>query len=101
MASLIVRPEAEVDLQTTMAFFAETDVELAERLLLEFRDAITALRSFPRAGRIVYQGMRRVTLHVFPYGVFYRYSGDRVVVIAVLHHRRDPNWTRTTVVSRR
>jgi len=35
----------------------------------------------------------------FPYGVFYRPKKGRIEVLAVFHHRRDPNvWQRRAAV---
>lgn len=41
--------------------------------------------------QIVHRDVRRVVLRRFPYGVFYRVAGDRIVVICVLHLHRDPS----------
>ena len=38
----------------------------------------------------IYRGVRRSFLRQFPYAVFYRVEENRVVVIAVMHTRRDP-----------
>ena len=33
---------------------------------------------------------RRILLRKFPYSLVYRASGDDLLIVAVLHHRRDP-----------
>ena len=47
-------------------------------------------QSHPELHAAIYKEVRRSFIHQFPYAVFYRVEEDRVVVIAVMHTRRDP-----------
>ncbi len=38
----------------------------------------------------IYTAIRRAFIRRFPYGIFYLVEHDRVVVLAVMHVRRDP-----------
>jgi plasmid stabilization system protein ParE len=38
----------------------------------------------------VHRTTRRILIHRFPFGVFYRVEMDSVVVVAVMHGSRDP-----------
>ena len=38
----------------------------------------------------VFEGVRRVPVRRFPYGVFYQVGADQIGVIAVYHSNRDP-----------
>lgn len=37
------------------------------------------------------RGRRKAQMKRFPYGIYYRILEDRVSVLAVCHHKRDPN----------
>ena len=38
-----------------------------------------------------YQEVRRALTRRFPYAVYYRMAGNKVVVLGILHTRRDPH----------
>ncbi|MCI0339567.1 MAG: type II toxin-antitoxin system RelE/ParE family toxin [Planctomycetales bacterium] len=67
---------------------------LGRELLLSVDSAVAQLRRNPRAFRIVHKDVRRVLVRRFPYGVFYFTEGERIVVLAVFHGRRDPRVVR-------
>lgn len=49
----------------------------------------------------VIPGSRRCVLTRFPYGLFYRVRAIRIEVLAVFHHRRNPNvWRQRAAVKR-
>ncbi|WP_198265788.1 type II toxin-antitoxin system RelE/ParE family toxin [sulfur-oxidizing endosymbiont of Gigantopelta aegis] len=56
-------------------------------------EAITKITRSPIIYKKVFQDVRRVILKRFPFGVYYLVDNDAVIVLAVLHARRDPeNW---------
>jgi plasmid stabilization system protein ParE len=68
---------------------------LGEELLAAVRDAVAGAAEEPERYPVVRADVRRVLVRRFPYAVFYRVRRGRVVVIAVVHHRRDPRvWHR-------
>ena len=60
-------------------------VEFAE----EAAAHIDSLLRFPLAHPIVLKEMRRTILRRFPYGIYYLVEEKRIVVLAVLHLKRD------------
>ena len=67
-------------------------VEVALRFLDAFERCIGLLAEFPKGGAswdFVGHGIRRWNVHGFPYGLFYRNEGDRVVILRILHSARD------------
>lgn len=61
------------------------------RFLDQFDIVIERLRSFPRGAPPVdgFPGVRRARLRPLPYGVFYRLDGEDILLLRVLHTRRD------------
>jgi len=60
-----------------------------------FSEAVTAavalLESFPALGARVHRDYRRVIVHRFPYSVIYREHSTFLRVVAVVHHKLDPD----------
>jgi plasmid stabilization system protein ParE len=65
----------------------------------EFREAlgqvIDSLCETPKSYPVVLRETRRALLKRFPYMVFYREYDDALVIVAVMHGKRDPKtWQR-------
>ncbi len=56
----------------------------------EVQAALEKVVARPARYPVVHRETRRVLVHRFPYGIFYRVYGERVVVVACMHGRRDP-----------
>jgi toxin ParE1/3/4 len=48
----------------------------------------------PEAWPVVAPGLRRVMVHRFPYAVIYSMDGHQLIVFAVMHFRRKPDYWR-------
>jgi toxin ParE1/3/4 len=55
----------------------------------------------PRLYQLVSNGIRRAVLRRFPFGLFYLEEDQRIVVLACLDLRRDPEAIASTVTTRR
>jgi plasmid stabilization system protein ParE len=91
----IVRPLAEADLGDAARWYDDERAGLAERFVkdvdITFSRIAEHLLQFP----LVTGDVRRALLHTFPYAVYFRTSDEAVVVLAVLHLRRNPKvWRR-------
>jgi toxin ParE1/3/4 len=54
---------------------------------------IDLLMVFPELGRLVHpSGVRQSSLKRFPYSVVYALEGTAVAVIAIAHHKREPDY---------
>lgn len=57
---------------------------------LACRAAIALIEQHPLSFPIVHREVRRVVLRRFPYTIIYRAREAELVVVAVMHERRDP-----------
>jgi len=86
----IVRPLAEADLEDAARWYEAERVGLAGRLLSDVDRTFSRIAERPLQFPLVAGDVRRALLHTFPYAVYFRPSDDAVVVLAVLHLRRNP-----------
>jgi plasmid stabilization system protein ParE len=86
----IVRPLAEADLENAAQWYGEERARLAERFLRDVDQTFARVRERPLQFPTVSGEVRRALLHTFPYAVYFRASEESIVVLAVLHLRRDP-----------
>ena len=62
---------------------------MGNEFLDEIARAIRLLEEHPERRPIYYLGFRRIFTRRFPYKVFYRVEGARVIVFRVLHAKRN------------
>ena len=88
-----IRPRAEADLQEAKRHYEERRTGLGEELIVIVRQAVRYLELYPERRLIYYRDFRRFLLRRFPYKIFYRIEGDRVIVFRILHVKQDhPRW---------
>jgi len=87
---LIVRPEAESDLQQAFYWYESQETRLGDRLLLSVESSIQSILRNPKMYQVIYKNVRRALIRRFPYGIFYVLRSNSIVVIAVFHAMRDP-----------
>jgi plasmid stabilization system protein ParE len=86
---VIIRPNAEADLQEARSWYESQRSGLGDELLVEVRNAVRLLAEQPERRPIYYNGFRRLITRRFPYKIFYRVEGDCVIVFRVLHAKRE------------
>ena len=90
-APVIIRPEAEEDIQTTHDALEQVQTGLGRRFVGRLREVLERVESTPELYGVVWQDVRAVRVKQFRYVLYYVVFSDRVEVIAVLHGARDPS----------
>jgi len=81
---------AKSDVADAIAYYNTKKPGLGSEFAGEVRKAIERILQFPKAWVSVSANVRRCQINRFPYGVFYSLMGETVIVVAVLHGRREP-----------
>ena len=87
---LIVLPEAEVDLAKARMWYDQRGKPCADEFRQCIDNAMERISRMPELHAVIHKGVRRSLVRRFPYAIFYKAESTRVVVIAVMHTRRDP-----------
>ena len=92
---LIIRPEAELDIESSALWYEQQQRGLGDRFLDGLNEVFVRVTEQPLRFPQIRKNVRRALLGRFPYGVYFVPESDRVIVIAVLHLRRHPDtWRR-------
>jgi toxin ParE1/3/4 len=86
---IIIRPKAEADLSAAARWYEVQRRSLGDEFLDEIRRVLTLLEESPERHPQYYRGFRRVLTRRFPYKLFYRIEGNDVIIVRVLHGKRD------------
>ena len=85
---------AESDIQDAVLWYGERNALMAEAFRVETLDAIERVVKSPLGKAADDEGNLRRVLRRFPYSVVYDIDGSTVRILAVTHHRRQPNYWR-------
>jgi plasmid stabilization system protein ParE len=83
---------AQADLPRAARFYEEETAGLGANFLVEAGRPFALLEENPEIGAPLPRGARKLLLHRFPYLVIYRTEAERVLVLAVGHQRRHPDF---------
>jgi len=87
---MIIRPEAEADLISARAWYERQREGLGAAFLLCVEEVLARIGRTPEIYPVVYRDIRRALTRRFPYAVYYYVASNEVVVLGILHARRDP-----------
>jgi len=86
-------PPAATDLRSGATFYRDNEsAALARDFLREVDSTLERLLTFPDLGRPAAKGTRRALVRRFPYAVIYLVEADRLVIVAIAHHSREPGY---------
>ncbi len=87
---LLLRPEARVDLLDAFHWYQKQQAGLGHDFKLCVDNALSKLVKNPSFYKKVHNDIRRVIIKKFPFGIFYVVQENEVIILAVLHARRNP-----------
>jgi toxin ParE1/3/4 len=92
MSGVVFHPGAISDLEDIWEFIASDNLNAADRVAVEIERAIQSLASYPRMGHVRADlASRPVCFHpVQDFLIAYAAEEEPIVVLAILHGRRNP-----------
>ena len=90
MVEVVILGCAESDVVGAYLYFETVGDDLGENFAEQIDDAFGLVSRFPESGARFGEGIRRVLVRRFPFGVFYTVEAEQVVIQAVLDLRQSP-----------
>ena len=87
---LHLRREAKADVRAAAQWYEKQRTGLGREFVAEIDRTLDRVAENPFMPGFLHREARRAIVHRFPYGVFYRVEGDRIIVFCVIHLHRDP-----------
>ena len=85
-------PSAEVELLEAISYCAAIQSELGIRFEEAVAEAVRNLVANPQRGARRSRSTRRWLVKSFPFGVIYRVSESEILIVAVAHQRKRPEY---------
>lgn len=87
-------PAARSEFLDSIRYYRSRSPRVAREFAKAVKDAIGAILQFPEAAPILRGSIGRKILHRFPFSLLYSADAGGVVLVAVMHHHRHPEyWT--------
>jgi plasmid stabilization system protein ParE len=87
-------PEALAEFRAAAEYYEKQQTDLGSRFVNAVDAAVARIAEAPESWRIVEDDIRRCLTKVFPYAVLYSIEPDYILVVAVMHCRREPGYWR-------
>jgi plasmid stabilization system protein ParE len=83
---------AEAELDSAYEYYEQQKRGLGKRFIREISAAVLRIKHYPEAWQPIENQVRRCQTQHFPYAVIYRIYEDKILIIAITHLRRKPNY---------
>ena len=92
MKPIRFHPEAESEMIEAAVWYESQQTDLGKRFLTSVQDALNRLELNPALYPVVERDVRRCLTRTFPFGVLFWTGTDMIVIMAVMHLHRDPDY---------
>lgn len=87
-------PDAALEFEEQVQYYRARGGRLGDRFASEVRSAIRRILQTPERWRVLEEDVRRCRVRVFPFTVLYTIERDFILIIAVMHDKREPGYWR-------
>jgi plasmid stabilization system protein ParE len=94
MKKVLFLAEAEEEMNEAALFYDTRSSGLGREFLSAIEKGIVEIVRQPEIYPVQRNGIRRRLVRRFPYGILFRDEGEHILVIAVMHLHRVPNYWR-------
>lgn len=93
-------PEALEEYLGAVSHYSDISPRLGESFIKAIEFGIDNILTYPEAWQIVEEDVRRHLIKRFPFGIYYCIEGDLIMIYAVMHMSRHPNYWKNRIESR-
>ena len=88
--TMTVKPEAELDILESAKWYEEKQKNLGVRFLDEIDEKLKLVAQNPLNYQVRYKTIRMALVEHFPYAIHFLIEEEKIIVLAVLGTREDP-----------
>ena len=92
-----LHPEAQEEYESAVVWYEQQQPGVGRRFFDAVENAIGGAAQFPERHPLLEQDVRRHLVRGFPYSVLYAPERDYMLILAVMHHHREPGYWRHRV----
>ena len=85
-------PIAKLELDDAIEYYELQLEGLGKRYKEEVRSSLKRISIFPIAWTLIRPNIRKCVMHKFPYNILYSIDKNTILIIAIAHHHRQPDY---------
>ena len=85
-------PDVTDDIKGSYTWYEEKVKGLGDKFLNELEDGYLSIQRFPDTWANFQYGFKRYILNKFPFSILYKVSSKQILIIAIMHNSRNPNY---------
>jgi len=83
---------AETEFSDAADFYESSEAGIGEEFIDAVLSSIARIETYPNLGRPLKRTFRSFPTRTFPYNLVYEVLGDEIIIHAVAHHSRKPEY---------
>ena len=91
---VVFHPDALAEFRASAEYYEQQQPGLGDRFANAVEVAVAHIAAAPESWRIIEDDIRRCLTKVFPYAVLYSIEPGNILIVAVMHCRREPGYWR-------
>jgi toxin ParE1/3/4 len=88
----VFHPAALIEYSEAVQYYAQNRTALAQAFIDAVENTIYRIRESPTTWQIIDEDVRRCMTRKFPYGVLYTVEENEILILAIMHCSREPNY---------
>ena len=92
MRKVILLSGTKSDLREASRFYDAERPGFGDIFLTRFHQALSQVRDYPFTAPVIYKQYRKMRLEQFKHSIVYSVEANKIVVVAVMHNRRNPDY---------
>jgi len=85
-------PQAQVEFERAIEYYETCQKGLGYDFAIEIHNTIQNVINFPDTWPVLRLSIRRCLVRRFPYGILYSIEPEGIIILAVMHLHRSPNY---------
>jgi len=83
---------AREEFHSAIKYYESQQTDLSKKFQSDIKDSISRIKEFPKAYVSIKNDVRRCLLHKFNYSILYAIKHNHILIIAIAHQHRKPNY---------
>lgn len=83
---------AEQEFYDSKNYYEEQQENLGDRFQSEISNALNRIKKFPTTFVKIKKDVRKCVVNKFPFNLLYSIEEDHIIILAVAHHHRKPDY---------
>ena len=85
---------AETEFSDAAAYYEDIEEELGDRFIDHITRSVEIIKQHPFIGHLIKDRVRKLPLTQFPHDIIYCLSENEIVIVAIAHQKREPDYWR-------